>query len=277
MRTFTLSQILAVTCSALHSKTNVLSEADHASKLMHVNNNLVNTKSAQSPEVGLESRVWGYSFDVKTPAAGDPNGLDTGIEGSFDADLKLGYEFLMYWLYRDSENFLVFNPSLYGEVSSEIKFKIKLYFLQIWLVLDMEAIRGSPLDYQAMWSLDNMANYCNSLGAYMDVFNLIAKFEWHVYECVFGVFGFVNEPDDYVDCFWRRYAPVLPLYEISAVEEGDLEYEYVPWTCTNYDEEDLVIQINERGEEVIEVDGEFIEVENINDGSDIVINEISNI
>jgi len=141
----------------------------------------------------------------------------------------------MYWLYRNSENFVVINPNIYGEVAGSIYFGIKLYFIQFWVYLDMEAVRASPLDYQGLWSLDNMSNYCQSLGAFMDVFNLIVRTKVNVYECIFGVFGFLNEPDDFLDCFWRRYEPVLPLWEISAVENGDMALEYIPWDCNFYE------------------------------------------
>ena len=55
--------------------------------------------------------------------------MDVGLEGGFTADLILGYEFILYWLYRNSENFWVLNPNVYGEVASSFYFGIKLYFI----------------------------------------------------------------------------------------------------------------------------------------------------
>ena len=147
------------------------------------------------------------------------------------------------------------NPAVYGEVAAHGWLAFKLYFMQLWVFVDMEAFKASPLDYQALWSLDNMENYCHSVGAYMDVFDLIFRFELHVNECIIGFFGWINDPDDIFDCFWRYYKPILPIYELSALDEGDMVYDYLPWTCNFYDYEEPLIKYDQDGFEVVEVDG----------------------
>ena len=104
----------------------------------------------------------------------------------------------------------------------------------------------------------------------MDVLDIIVRFEWHVNECVIGAFGWVNEPDDILDCFWKYYRPVLPLYEISFVDKGDMAYDYLPWTCNYFDREPPILRIDDEGNEIIEVDGEPILVEDLKDGGDIL-------
>lgn len=169
------------------------------------------------------------------------------------------------------------NPAVYGEVAAHGWLAFKLYFMQLWVFVDMEAFKASPLDYQALWSLDNMENYCHSVGAYMDVFDLIFRFELHVNECIIGFFGWINDPDDIFDCFWRYYKPILPIYELSALDEGDMVYDYLPWTCNFYDYEEPLIKYDQDGFEVVEVDGEEIRVEDLSGDQELEPNEPINI
>ena len=114
-----------------------------------------------------------------------------------------------------------------------------------------------------------MNNYCHSIGAFMDVLDIIIRFEFHVNECIVGVFGWINEPDDILDCFWKYYRPVLPIYEISFVDEGDMSYDYMQWNCNFEDYDAPIISLDKNGNEVIEVDGELVDIEDVIDGGDI--------
>lgn len=62
-----------------------------------------------------------------------------------------------------------------------------------------------------------------------------------------------------MDCFWRRYAPDLPLWSMSFVNEWDYHSDYLPWTCSN--DEEVVNEeqtaINESGD--VEYSGTIIE------------------
>ena len=107
----------------------------------------------------------------------------------------------------------------------------------------------------------------------MDVLNFVVRGEVHVNECIFGVFGFLNDPDDFFDCFWRRYAPLLPLYEISAIDLGDLSYDYLPWECNFHDQQQTpeMCYLNERGQEICVINGVEHIVEDIDDEDEVEI------
>lgn len=183
-----------------------------------------------SPLVGeYRDIIWGYDFDKVSYT--DDEGRDVGFTAGFTTDLSLKYQFVLYWLFREDTNFLVMNPNVGGEGAVHAFMGFKLYFMQLWFWVDFNMIEFSPLDYQGLWNMDDRGNYCRSLGAFMDVFDFKVRFEMHVNECVFGAFGFLLEPDDFLDCFWRYYRPVLPIFETSFLDQGDMEYDYVEWTC----------------------------------------------
>ena len=98
-----------------------------------------------SPTVGLNSVVFGYDFESNGYT--DAAGRDVGFETGFTADLTLGYQFVLYWLYREAENFIVMNPNLNGEVAAHGWLAFKLYFMQLWFFVDLEFFKASPLDY----------------------------------------------------------------------------------------------------------------------------------
>jgi len=86
-------------------------------------------------------------------------------------------------------------------------------FLEIRVNFIFTGWRGTPLDFQMMWNLNDYSKFCHSLGYSQDVFNFEIKLETIVNECFFGPFGWLLHdlsifvPDDPLDCFRRRYAP----------------------------------------------------------------------
>lgn len=141
--------------------------------------------------------------------------MNLGIYGGFNADVIMPeYSTPFYWLYRDSENFLVMNPRVWLNPAGVKAYgALFLYIAEAWFYLSFSPMIGSPLEYQALWSLDNMGNFCHSLSAYLDVFDFEITMVWKSYECVFGAFGYYGwftsstTPDDreFLDCEWRAY------------------------------------------------------------------------
>lgn len=71
------------------------------------------------------------------------------------------YEFPFYHLYRNGENFLVMSPRVYGNPAGVKAFAaLFLFFAEVWFSIEFTPFLGSPLEYQAMWSLDRKDHYC---------------------------------------------------------------------------------------------------------------------
>ena len=120
--------------------------------------------------------MWGYgynSYDISQPALFE----HLGIELSFTLDLAVGYQIFLSWLYRDDENFLIINPNVFFTLASLNYVAIKLYWIEWWFRFNVVAEKFTPLDYQALWSLDDMTSYCHSVGWVQDVFNFDLKVE----------------------------------------------------------------------------------------------------
>ena len=112
----------------------------------------------------------------------------------------------------------------------------------------------------------------------MDVLDLIVRFEVRVNECHFGAFGFFNTPADYLDCFWKTYAPVLPIWSYSVADKGDMKFDYAEWRCNSLSDQDWDIYFDEDGNEMVVIEGEEQDVEDVeeHDGENLPP-EVSNI
>ena len=171
---------------------------------------------------------WGLEYTSSTKENPTDEDLDFRLELGLDADIGLGYEFLTFWVLREEKNLLVFNPSAFLEVASHSWMTFKLYFIEFTFSMDIIGYRITPLEYQSTWDIDNKKDYCYSVGARQDVFDIAFHVENRVYECMIGFIGlFFNsltpaddddtrrtdtttdavEGDDFADCMWMRYYP----------------------------------------------------------------------
>ena len=127
---------------------------------------------------------WGvnYAASTKSEPLKDDD-LDFRFEVAFNADLGAGYEALLFWVFREGKNLWVMNPSIFAEIGIHSYVLFKLYFWEWKMNIDALGYRIAPVDYQATWDLDNKSDYCHSVGAQQDVFDLDFHLESRVYEC----------------------------------------------------------------------------------------------
>ena len=199
---------------------------------------------------------WGVEYMKSNKDAPADDDLDFRFEVAFNADIGAGYEALLFWIMREGKNLLVLNPNVYAEVASHSWIIFKLYFIEFRISMDITGYKITPVDYQATWDLDNKRDYCHSVGAVQDVFDLDFHLETRVYECNFGFIGlFYNtidtaddddkgrtasttavSGDDALDCDWVRYYPQLPFWGISFKQEWDRVWDYYEWDCNYYND-----------------------------------------
>ena len=167
--------------------------------------------------------MWGYDYSTFDQDTSPAHMEHLGFEASFKLDIAAGYKVYLAWLYRDDENFLILNPNIFLQVATLNYIAIKLYWIEWWFRFNIEVEKFTPIDYQALWSLDNMDSYCNSLSWVQDFLNFDLMVEQRVMECYFGALGFIKNDGTFgpLDCEWRRYAPLQPIWSISFVDEWD--------------------------------------------------------
>lgn len=135
-----------------------------------------------------------------------------------------------FWLDKGKDDWLIYNPYLFGEGSITAGFTLRLWLWNLTLRIKAQGIKFSPLDFQLAWNLDEMSNYCYSVGYFQEVFDFLLEVETDAYECNYGVIGWATDTDT-KDCWWRNYSPSLPLLKYSIFDEWDYVEDYVPWQC----------------------------------------------
>ena len=218
---------------------------------------------------------WGYEYANSTMENPTEDSLDFRFEISFNLDLGVGYEALIFWILREGKNLLVFNPNAFVELSTRNYLKFKLGIIEWTVNVDFTGYRITPVDYQATWDLDHKKDWCHSVGAVQDVFDFDIKIEQRVYECYLGLIGlFVgtidpsddDDPertattsattgDDFRDCAWHRYYPELPMFAYGFKNDWDRVWDYYEWTCNYYKDVDRFEESSEYPSNVDEING----------------------
>ena len=92
---------------------------------------------------------------------------------------------------RNDQNWMIFNPSIFGEASVIGSATIKLLYYEFTLSLKFLAFKFTPFDFQLAWDLDNNGRVCNGASLYQEVFDLQLEGSSYVNECYVGVAGFL--------------------------------------------------------------------------------------
>ena len=148
------------------------------------------------------------------------------------ADLFAQIKSPAFWVERNNENWMVVNPHIFGEISAETEFTLKLWLLDVTMSAKIMGYKFAPIDYQMAWDLNNKERYCYSVGLFQEVFDISVEVETLVNECAFGIIGWITGSDK-KDCAWRRYKPQLPIWGAGLLNQADRVRDYVPWTCTD--------------------------------------------
>ena len=133
---------------------------------------------------------------------------------------------------REGNDWLVMNPSIFAEVASHMWIGFKLGIIEIYFNIDALGYKVTPVDYQSMWNLSQPNMYCHTMGLIQELLDIELKLETYVNECIFGPLGFINNPEDPLDCWKRRYYPNLPIWKINGIPEYDLLMEFYEFECT---------------------------------------------
>lgn len=157
-----------------------------------------------------------------------------GIEFVFHFDVALGYRLIFFSIWKYGDPWLVLNPSVFADVGIQSWITFKLGAIDIRINVDFTGYRFTPLDYQGMWNFNKTSNYCHGLQLLTEALDLQIRLETFVNECFFGPFGYLNQPDDPIDCFRRRYYPKIPIWEATLLDETDSQMNLYEWTC-NYE------------------------------------------
>lgn len=137
---------------------------------------------------------------------------------------------------------MIINPAVH--LSAEVVGTLTIKLAVIELTFRPEILFGklTPVDWQFAWDLDEKSEYCQSLGWSWEVLDLKVMTEYYINECSFGALGGTFEAlkiggtQSYKDCTWRRYEPQLPVYLVTLQDQGDQAVDFIPWSCSYYNE-----------------------------------------
>jgi hypothetical protein len=112
-----------------------------------------------------------------------------GFQADYYADIYGAYSWPTFWLYRQLKNWMIINPTVYFSAEAAGEVTIKLSVIEIIFKLEVLFGEITPFDYQFAWDMDEMAEFCHSLGWSWEVLDLKIMTEYHINECSFGALG----------------------------------------------------------------------------------------
>ena len=118
------------------------------------------TQEKDHPNVKLSGYLYEINFDSST--AGNADGRQIGIAINIMADLFAQIKSPAFWVERNNENWMVVNPHIFGEISAETEFTLKLWLLDVTMSAKIMGYKFAPIDYQMAWDLNNKERYCYS-------------------------------------------------------------------------------------------------------------------
>ena len=191
----------------------------------------------------FESRIYedGDVIDFDTNDDGEVLGVGWG----FAADAYGTFDSATYVQIVGDEQWLVSNPSVYGEVMGEVALTLYLYKVSWTLAWKATVLKVSPFDMTAAISMTTPGGWCRSAGGFRDSLTMAAEISETANECFHGILGDEDEGED-KDCTARSYYPQIALWEKSFGEDYEdkeflqkNEWAIWEWECTEGYELDL--------------------------------------
>ena len=218
----------------------------------------------KEPRVELSGYLYDWtSSNVFTTT---DTGLVFGVDMFAHADLFASAHSPAYWVNRNETGWLVLNPHLFGEGSLAFGVTLNLLLWNLTFNFKLMGIKFAPLDFQFAVDLSDTSRYCSSVGYFQEVLDIRLEVEADAYECQTGLIGW-STGNDKEDCWWKKYRPNLPIFEVSFMDKSDTVGNYTPWSCS--DDAELFTEEKvdpETGEVVIHPHG--WEPNNNDDGGD---------
>ena len=155
-----------------------------------------------------------------------------GFSYSVGADLIAGYEMPMAYLYVNNRDNIYVNPFAFVEIASLNYIELLTPLIQPRLMVEAIGVKFQGADFQFLWNLDNKSEYCFSFSWLLDIINVYLKFSVNVYECDWGVFGYLYMNNVGALCRWRRYEPINPVITLNDIlREYDIAEDWIPYNC----------------------------------------------
>jgi hypothetical protein len=85
----------------------------------------------------------GFKYHIDTP--GYPWWFGFSAETAYD--MTLGYRALFFSMFKEGQNWIVINPQVWAQVSSENHIEFNIGIAQIRLIAELNVFKGNPLDY----------------------------------------------------------------------------------------------------------------------------------
>ncbi len=138
-------------------------------------------------------------FDKNWDSSTGDLGESLGLYMFSDMDIFATLQMPTFWLDRGQDDWIIYNPHLFGEGSIVAGITLKLWLWNVTFSIKALGVKFSPLDFQFAWNLDSMSNYCYSVGYFQEVLDLLLEVETSALECHYGIVGWATE-NDKSDC-----------------------------------------------------------------------------
>ena len=167
------------------------------------------------------------------------NGQFLGVSWGAAADAYGTFESASYVHTDGDEQWLVTNPTVFGEVMGEVSLTAHIFTVAVTLSWKATVLKAAPFDMIAAISMTTPGGLCKQAGGYRDSLYISMEISESAYECFWGIVGDEAEGEQ-EDCTTRAYYPQLALLEKSFGEDYEdkewlqkKEWNIIDWECTD--------------------------------------------
>jgi hypothetical protein len=138
----------------------------------------------------LENRFYetGDSIDLYTEDISDM-GYWLGVSWNVAADAYGTFESASYVQVAGEEQWLVSNPTVFGEIMGEVSVTAHIFQVAYTLSFKATVLKVSPFDMIAAINMTSPGGWCRKAGGYRDSLYIEAAVSESATECFWGVLG----------------------------------------------------------------------------------------
>ena len=158
-----------------------------------------------------------------------------GVTYGGNTDVFLGYTSDLLYFATYSDEYLIFNPTLFLELNMNLYAEFEFVYASFKFDIDFTGYKFDLLDFASAVNKNRYSQICGGASYASEALASALYLEFGVDECSFGLGGYYN--DQTVNCRYEKYRPEEPFWEGELTSLLNLDIalhgDYIEYACIN--------------------------------------------